>query len=300
MWKKKRVFLPTYLYIFIFHSDYISLTSSNTSPLFLLHLPNFSCLSFTLLTAAVLITHLSTPPPPPTAASTCLQSPSLFLSFPLLDSLLSRASPGVSSSISSPWRVVFVASLAAAGSAGRRTPSPDWGRRRGGDNGGYGRAGWLWKWWSRQDRRGWYFFFSPRWHGLNPGRNGDGCVGSVRWGRAAPKNPPDLNHPAHCPFFVHLSHCHTWRHQQGQAAGVCGELEQPAAAGPRAGRCCGGGVTEAQEATLKKVAPDLLTRHRGNSCSSLQATPVLDEGQEEEQKKKKRKLWFKKLKENNW
>lgn len=53
------------------------------------------------------------------------------------------------------------------------------------------------------------FFFSPRWHGLNPGRNGDGCVGSVRWGRAAPKNPPDLNHPAHCPFFVHLSHCYT-------------------------------------------------------------------------------------------
>lgn len=38
---------------------------------------------------------------------------------------------------------------------------------------------------------------------------------------------------------------------------------------------------------MKKVAPDLLTRHRGNSCSSLQATPVLDEGQEEEQKKKK-------------
>lgn len=68
MWKKKRVFLPTYLYIFIFHSDYISLTSSNTSPLFLLHLPHFSCLSFTLLTAAVLITHLSTPPSSPNSS----------------------------------------------------------------------------------------------------------------------------------------------------------------------------------------------------------------------------------------
>lgn len=257
------------------------------------HLPSFLQLSSLVISVPLLplfsssssvspppshILRLPPPPPPPMLHTHNL--PLSYSSFFFFYSLHPHAFLCVSSSISSPWCVMITARLATAAAADSRAVGA-----------GGGREGWkegIWRWWGSRVGGGCYFFVGRVLIFEKTETNMSGPAESG-WGAGTGCSTSHGSESSLCWCTIgslpcqsscrrYLSHWHIPAETDGRNQHWGGLVvpEQPAALEEQedaAGRCWGGvgGVSLWFAGTFGR---DSLTWCRGNSCNTLQATPV--------------------------